>query len=73
MSYVFLTVKSATDHVFHRILHIQTAHVFEGKFKPQLQVFQFCFKENIISSEKSILHFLIQKSAFVILPLFIIY
>ena len=61
MSYVFLTVKSATDHVFHRILHIQTAHVFEGKFKPQLQVFQFCFKENIISSEKSILHFLIQK------------
>ena len=73
MSYVFLTVKSATDHVFHRILHIQIAHVFEGKFEPQLQVVQFCFKENIISSEKSILHFLIQKSAFVILPLFIIY
>ena len=41
MSYVFLTVQCTTGHEFHRILYIQIAHVFEGNFKPQLQVFEF--------------------------------
>ena len=43
-------------HEFHRILYIKTAHVFEGNFKPQLQVFEFYFNGNIISSEKSLSH-----------------
>ena len=33
--------------------YIQTAHVFERNFKPQLQVFEFYFSGSIISSEKS--------------------
>ena len=41
-------------HEFHRILYIQTAHVFDGNFKPQLQAFEFYFNGNIISSEKSL-------------------
>ena len=51
--YVFVTVKCTTSHEFHRILYIQTAHVFEGNFKPQLQVFEVFFSGNIISSDKS--------------------
>ena len=65
-------------HEFRRILFIQTALVFEGNFKPQLQLFEFYFSGNIISSEKNPSpprppHFLIQKSAFTIFFLFVIY